>query len=61
MSEHRLEQVTPVARGLIEAVREGDGAWIRSVCRSIENGSVDWQALLVALAGEAAWPGRGNE
>lgn len=57
MSEQRLEQVMPAARGLIEAVREGDRSWVASVCRAVEKGTVDWRALIVALAGEAAWPG----
>lgn len=61
MSEQRLAAVTPAARGLIEAVREGDKSWVAAVCKSVEKGCVDWRALLVALAGEAAWPEGGNK
>lgn len=56
MSELRLEAVMPAARGLIDAVRAGDKRWVANVCRSVEGGILDWEALLVALAGEAAWP-----
>ncbi|WP_156316596.1 hypothetical protein [Leucobacter japonicus] len=61
MTEQRLQAVTPVARGLIDAVRDGDRSWVASVCQSVESGVVDWRALLVALAGEAAWPEGGTE
>lgn len=53
MSDARLAQITPVANGLIDAVRARDARWVSSVCDSVRSGRVDWEALIVCLAAKA--------
>lgn len=53
MSEARLVSVTPVANGLIDAVRSRDKKWIADVCKQVSAGRVDLDALLVCLADKA--------
>jgi len=54
MSEARLAAVTPIANGLIDAVRTYDKRWVAEVCANVHAGKVDLDALLVCLASKAA-------
>ena len=49
----RLAAVTPVANGLIDAVRARDRYWVGDVLERVTAGEVDCQALLVCLAAKA--------
>lgn len=52
--DSRLVAVTPVANGLIDAIRSRDQRWIADVCKQVAAGRVDLDALLVCLAAKAA-------
>lgn len=51
----RLSAVTPIANGLIDAVRSRDRQWVADVCEQVKAGRVDCDALLVCLAAKAAY------
>lgn len=55
--EARLAAVTPVANGLIDAVRAHDARWIADVCKLVASGRVDRDALIVCLAAKAGGDG----
>lgn len=53
----RLASVTPVANGLIDAVRARDRRWVADVCKQVAAGHIDRDALLVCLAAKAGTDG----